>query len=83
MDTMLHVGASENASEAVGKVIVEILKSDVDQMTIQIALNVLQEASSVSNVTIEGCSFVDHVTNLPDGAIPLFEATPIPKGDQT
>ena len=57
MDNMISIGTPEESVLAVGKAIVDILKCDQDQATLQKALEALSSSVKVSGVTVSGCTF--------------------------
>ncbi len=59
MDTMVQIGADPKSVEAVGKVILEILKNepDNDQSTLCKAFDALMKGASADHATITDCTF--------------------------
>ena len=56
MQSAIHIGASQGAVEAYGKVIMDILLSNNDQVTKQAALESLRQGLAVNNATVSGCT---------------------------
>ena len=56
MDSMISIGTPAESVDAVGQAIVNILKCDQDQATIQVALGALRDSVKVEGVTISGCT---------------------------
>ena len=59
MESMLHMGASPAAVEALSKAILLVLenKGNNDQTTLQKALDVLLKGTDINNATIKDCTF--------------------------
>ena len=59
MESMLHMGTSPAAVEALSKAILLILenKGNNDQITLQKAFDVLLKGTDINNATVKDCTF--------------------------
>jgi hypothetical protein len=57
MEAMVKIGLEGPAVLAIGKAIIEIMKVDVDQATIQKALDTLSHIAKVEHISIDSCQF--------------------------
>ena len=57
MNSVINIGTEKETVLTIGAVIIEILKSEQDQVTIQEALKTLTRTAKVEGVSISDCTF--------------------------